>query len=335
MYDRVMSELRPALRKESPDLDVVFPDALHVSPGWGVPADTYRERARELMGRQDVDCILAAGTQAAVALMKENNGRTPIIAIGLADPEQAGLVVDGKPVAGNLTTMIVVPNRWRGMISLFHKVIGFQRMGIMYHDSPEGRLYSNVDEAREVGRERGFSVVEYAGLNATEGQDECMTGLQQLVSEEIDAFFVTDLACFDWTVTDPLPLYEYLLDHQIPSFAREGAYQVRLGILMGGLTFNFPQLGAMHARQLVRILRGEKAEETFVKEPLALRLALNLETAKKLGVDFPEEVLIASDEIVTVSLTLQELQAFLQKKEKSAQAHFSAGAAPASPSASQ
>ena len=167
-FNLLQKEIIKALQQRGVAARIVFPDDLHISPGWDAPNSVYRAEARKLMSNPAIDVIISMGTEATKALLAENNGKTPIMSVDVADPAGAGIVdrATGKGAA-NLTIRYT-KDKWFKVFALFHEALPFLRLGIMYHDSPEGLSYSNVREAREVARERGFTLVEYPFLDKAE-----------------------------------------------------------------------------------------------------------------------------------------------------------------------
>lgn len=281
---------------------IVFPERLHISPGWDAPESDYRREARKLMDDPSVDVIVSMGTAATKALLAENNGRTPIMSVDVADPVGAGIVDPETGLGAPNLTIQYIKDKWFKVFAMFHEAIPFRRMGIMYHDSPEGLSYSNVREAREVARERGFTLVEYARLDKAESAETCASGIDWLLAKGIDAFYVSALNCFDWTRGAPQPLFDRLNARAIKTFARDGSVHVRRGVLMGLSTLDYAPLGKFYADRMAAKLGLLPPQADLEKSVYTPKIALNLVTANTLGVDFPMFLLISADELFDSTL---------------------------------
>jgi putative ABC transport system substrate-binding protein len=70
----------------------------------------------------------------------------------------------------------------------------------------------------------------------------------------------------------------------------------------GALIGYGPRLERIYAdiisRQLVKLLRGVKPADIPVEQPTKFDLAVNLKTARKLGLTIPNSLLAAADEVI-------------------------------------
>jgi putative ABC transport system substrate-binding protein len=78
-------------------------------------------------------------------------------------------------------------------------------------------------------------------------------------------------------------------------------YTFRYFAAAGGLASYGPDLTGQYRRAagyVDRILRGEKPSDLPVQRPTKYELALNLKTAKVLGLDVPPSLLARADEVI-------------------------------------
>ncbi len=298
IYDATFKAFKKSLIKKGWGNRVEFPEDAHFSPGWGdkyIPE--YTKCAKELMERKDIDFIVSMGTAATKAILKVNNGKKPILAMAVADPIAAGFIKSIHDSGIDNFTIRVEPDRWKIMFEIFYNVVHFKKLGIMYCDTKSGRTYTNIKQAREVAEEKGFKVIEYNKLSSAEGLCECHKGLDYLISRGIDAFFIPPLVCFDWKKTDIRSLMKKLIKNKIPTFARDGSKYVQMGALMGFSSIDFSSRGDFLANMAIQIFKGKKPRDVNMINRPSPKIAVNLETALKIGFDFPVTILIASDEI--------------------------------------
>lgn len=297
LFDRTFEAFQQALAERS-EVRVEYPaNALH-SPGWETEnMARLPELADALMRREDLDLIVGMGTAAVKALLAKNNGRTPILGMGMADPIAAGVVRSTTDSGLDNFTCHVIADRWTTMFRVFHDVVRFKRLGILYQNSPEGRVYAALDDARMVASELGFEIVTHGSLSSAETDDECRQGLARLREEGMDAFFIGPLNCFDREKNNVAALLGLLNDWKIPTFARDGSDFVRSGALMGFSTWNFGPTGRFLANQAIAVLTGTRPRSVPMLDRMEPTIAINLETATRIGFSFPFDVLAVSDEI--------------------------------------
>ena len=305
LFNRGYREFQAALAAQD-DCAVVYPPELHFSPGWNAGPGDLDAVAEAIQARDDVDLIVVAGTAAARAILRTNNGATPVIGIGIADPVAAGVVAGADDSGTDNFTCEVIVDRWKQMIRVFHDVVGFSLLGVIFPEGPEGRIYSAVDDARAVGEELGFEVLE----REMPGEDhaDCAEGLRWLHENGADAFFIGPLNCFDWELGDPSALLRQInAMYKMPSFARDGSIFVQGGALMGFATWDFSQTGERLAKQALAIFQGAKPRDLPMRASMEPLIAINLQTARELEFDLPFDILIAADEIYAVT-TKPELE---------------------------
>ncbi len=296
-FNETMKAIKDALDKVGWLQQVEFVKDASFSPGWGDDKSALIESARKLMDRNDLDVVISAGTDATQALLANNNGKTPIIGIEISDPVGSGFVKSQETSGVDNFTTKVEPELYKTMFYLFHSVVNFKKLGLLYSDTVNGRIYSNVAEARKVARERGFKLVEYNRLSSAEGSEECRKGLRWLIDQGIDAFFIPSLACFDITESSCAEMLKMLNDRKVPTFARDGSEYVRAGAFLGFSTSDFSQKGRFFADQLISILQGEKPGSLKMTSKSYPKIALNFRVAQDLGFQLSSDILTACDEI--------------------------------------
>jgi len=333
-YDEHFDEFKKALEALGWGGRVSYPPELHFS--WGERTADYPGRARSLLAREDCDLILSFGTEASRVLLAENKkyGRR-ILGLSISNPQGAGLI-DSPEDSGSPHFSTIsfgeVPGPY--MFVLFHHLVKFKKLGLMYQNSRSGRAYAYLDDARQAARDRGFELVEHSAVGPRESPEDCLAAVEDLIGRGVDAIFIPNIQCFGAmppkraggdgdrpTMSGPVrdgqtppspyipeklvPIYEKIYQSRVATFAAEDEAQVRLFALMG-LLFSDPEsLGALQAEQAVRILSGEEPGSLPMVAPFRCQFLLNLAAAERLGLSFGPEVVSLSDRLY---LTLPGLE---------------------------
>lgn len=305
---RSLSDTRLMRRMNWHDRVELVKDA-DFSPGWD-NLDGLQRSAEELVHREDLDIIFVAGTTATKAVLEANKKsvlKKPIVSFAVSDPVRAGFVVSETDSGIDNFTVRIVPEQFKRMFEIFHEAVGFRKLGIMYRNTNNGIRLSKVEDARAVAAVEGFELVEYSGISRANGIDECRKGIEYLLSEDIDAFFISSSQCFEWDKGNVEELLQMLAEKKVPTFARDGRAYIRSGALMGFSSTNYSERGRFLAENVVRIFRGEKPRSLPMVDNVVPKIVLNLAVAEEVGYDPPLELLAASYEV------FQEVQTPVKK----------------------
>jgi putative ABC transport system substrate-binding protein len=253
--------------------------------------DTNRMRAlaQELVGLQP-DIILTNGaTLATVALLRETR-TIPIVFANLGDPVASGLVVRLNQPGGNITGFASLEaslgGKWLELLSEIAP--GLKRAAIMF--SPDFPVVSTFMPSFETAA-RSLKVVP---ITAPVHSDvEIETAIVALGREPggglvaiVDAFLATHRA----------PIISAAARNNIPAVYNTSVYVRDGGLLSYGV--DPVDLLRRAATYVDRILRGAKPAELPVQLPTKFEMAVNLKTAKALGLTVPPSIRLRADEVI-------------------------------------
>ena len=96
--------------------------------------------------------------------------------------------------------------------------------------------------------------------------------------------------------TAPYRVVQLAAKHRIPAI-----YGLRIQVEAGGLMSYGPSVGDMYgqaAGYVARILKGAKPGDLPVEQPTKVELLINLKTAKELGLEMPQSLLLRADQVL-------------------------------------
>jgi putative tryptophan/tyrosine transport system substrate-binding protein len=236
-----------------------------------------------------VGVIVAFGSPATQAA-KQATTTIPIVMAGNGDPVRAGFVASLAHPGGNITgNTILGPELATKRLQLLKLAVPkMSRVAFLWNpDNPSHAGY--LDEwkaaAPALGAEMLFVAVRSSG--------EFDSAFSAMMRERPDAF----------TMTGDLPhqlhigwIIDFLARNRLP-----GMYQFRENVVAGGLMSygaSFPELFRRAAGYVHKILQGSRPADLPVQQPTKFELAINLKTAKALGLAVPDRLLALADEVI-------------------------------------
>jgi putative ABC transport system substrate-binding protein len=234
--------------------------------------------------------VIATGGPPATLAAKAATSGTPIVFIGSDDPVKEGLVASLNRPGGNFTgvTVFTTAAMWSKRLELLRDLVPkIASVAILFNpnDSANWDLNQMLPSASALGLQLSFMAA------ATDAEIE--TAFAAARERRIEAFLVSDKPFFT------------VRHKQIAALAARQAVPIVYGwreyVAAGGLasygsslTDAWQQVGLYTGR----ILKGEKAAELPVVQPTRFELALNLKTAKALGLQVPDKLLAIADEVI-------------------------------------
>lgn len=248
--------------------------------------------------RGDIDLIIGMGTWAGQDLREI--GPPVATIIGSTSDAVASNIADSPQDSGrdNLHTRIE-PERYQRQLRLFHDIVGFKNVGVVFEDSEAGRTYAAINAIEQVARERGFTITECHAASSSIALEQAVTNAvdcyRSLAAKRIDAVYVTIHRGV--TAQSIGTIAKILEQGRIASFSMAGSRDVEKGILLSLAQANVSYVGLFHAETIARIFNGARPRalsQLWIDPP---KIALNLATARAIGFDPPVDILLAADEV--------------------------------------
>ena len=253
----------------------------------GVP-DRLAAVVGELV-RRPVDLIAAYGTPPTEAA-KTATTTIPIVMIGVGDPVRVGLVASLARPGGNITgNTVLSPDLGAKRLQLLREAIPtVARVAYLTNPNNSGTLEVLAEMKRAAAAARMALIgVE---LGSTSDFD---AALAVMLRERTEVLLVSN---------DPLHqlhvgrIIDFLAKNRIA-----GMFQSKENVAAGGLMgygASLPDLFRRAATYVHRILQGAKPADLPVELPSKFDLAINLKTARALGLDLPPMLIARADEVI-------------------------------------
>jgi putative ABC transport system substrate-binding protein len=250
--------------------------------------ERFPDLAAELV-RLKVDVIVAGGP--AVRAAQHATRTIPIVMAGTNDPVGEGFVASLAHPGGNTTGLSLLGAELPGKRLEILKEMVPQNARIAVLANPTNPRYGSVMHNLTVAAQAlglHLHVVEIRRA------DELDTAFAAMTQARVDALVVVDDGV----------LLSSSLGGRIVDLAAKGRlpamYIAKFHVEAGGLMSygaSFPDIWRRAATYVDKILKGAKPADLPIEQPIKFEFAINLKTAKALGITFPPTLLMQADEV--------------------------------------
>jgi putative ABC transport system substrate-binding protein len=237
----------------------------------------------------NVDVIFATSST-EVGAAKEVTKAIPIVFATHADPIGTGHVTSLPRPGGNITGLSVMQSDLtaKALAILKEAVPQLTRLGVFWNSTvASGR--PTLQSAEAAGAKLGIQIYSVP-VRASKDFDGAFATMAR---ERVGGVFV---AASTLTRVERTPLAQLAIKHRLPSM-----FGTRENVEAGGLMSYAPDqadLTRRAATYIDKILKGDKPAGLPVEQASKYRLAINLGTAKQLGLHLPPTLLALADDLI-------------------------------------
>jgi len=236
-----------------------------------------------------VDVIITGGYPAALAA-KERAGNTPVVVTGSGDPVATGLVASLAHPGGNITGVSEVTTE-----------LSAKRLTLLKEAVPSARNVAVLWNADDLGMTLRYRAAETEaprlgmlivplGVRAPDDFDAAFSEMTKTPPDAI--LMVSDVL----TNLNRKRVIQYAEEHRLPAIYEYASLAHDGGLMSYGpdQTLIFDRAAGLADR----ILKGAKPADLPLELPTRFQFAINLKTAKSIGLTIPEAILLQADDLI-------------------------------------
>jgi putative ABC transport system substrate-binding protein len=255
----------------------------------GADAGRIRAHAAELVALAP-DVIVGQATPVLRAL-RQATSSIAIVFVGVNDPVEQGFVSSLAHPGGNISGFSFVDfqmvGKWLEMLK--EAAPGVSRAALMFNPDTASSYYVYLRSFEAEPRSIAVEVAEATVRNTVEVEKT----IAKLGREPGGGLIVAPDA---FTVVHHQLFIRLAQQHRMPA-----VYYYRTFVAQGALMSYGPDpydLFRRAASYVDRILKGAKPADLPIQQPTKFEMAINLKTAKALGLQIPDKLLALADEII-------------------------------------
>ena len=237
------------------------------------------------------EVIIANGPGPTVELKKTGTA-IPIVFVAIFDPVKLGLAQSLARPGGSITglsTAVIDSGFFAKQLSLLREVVPkTPRLALL--SNPRNPIHVLFRDLRvQTTRELGFEPIE---VHAS-AREELEPAFREAARRGAGALYVGG---------DPVPMSEQALvaelalRHRLPTLFLFHQHVEAGGLMSYGT--DLTDLSRRAAGYVDRILKGARPSDLPIEQPTKFELAINLKTAKALGLKVPQSILLRADRVI-------------------------------------
>jgi putative tryptophan/tyrosine transport system substrate-binding protein len=254
--------------------------------GFATPPNQFLELATAGV-ISHVDAFVCGG-DAAIRAAQRATQTIPIVGI-TDDMVGSGLVRSLAKPGGNTTGISILATELDG-----------KRLEILIELVPEARRMAALADPGVTGSRQLQALIDAARARGVQLSVHRIVKREEVIGA-IDGAKASGAAALNVLATPLLNAYRQLIIERAAVSHLPAIYQWPETANEGGLAAYGPsiaQVGRQNAEQLAKVLRGTKPADLPVQQPIKFELAINLKTAKALGLTISREMQLRADELI-------------------------------------
>lgn len=250
--------------------------------------DRLGEAAAKLVDAK-VDVIVCYGTTATLAMRKATS-TIPIVTVTGSDPVKLGVVASLSKPGGNVTGVTLLSGELQGKrLEILKEVLPrVRRIGVVFNPESANEVNSSLlwgPAAQKLNMEVRRVEIRF--------QSDIDGVIAELPRQGLDALGVAASTMF---VANRRQIVTAVAKSRLPAIYNNSVFTDAGGLISYGANSadGFRRAGGYVAR----ILQGAKPADLPVEQSTKFELAVNLKTARGLGITIPQTILLRADKLI-------------------------------------